>query len=218
MSPVTHFFAGWLLAAPMPLSRRERAAIVCAGVAPDLDGLGAIPELLTRNSSHPLLWFSRYHHALHTLAFALVVTAAAWLCSWSSGAFTFGPRIQKPSALSRPCSSRPLATALLAFISFHLHLFCDLIGSRGPDGYSWPIPYLSPFSTRLQLSWHGQWALNGWQNILITCTLLALTFWIAWSTGSSPLELFSGRANNSLVNSLRHRFALNAAVNQQSED
>lgn len=212
MSPVTHFFAGWLLAAPMPLSRREKAAIVFAGVAPDLDGLGAIPELLTRNSNHPLLWFSRYHHTLHTLTFALVVAAAAWLCSSGSG-FTFGPRIQEPTA-----PSRPWITALLAFISFHLHLFCDVIGSRGPDGYSWPIPYLSPFSTRLQLSWHGQWALNGWQNILITCTLLALTFWIAWSTGSSPLELFSGRANNALVNSLRHRFALNAAVNQQSED
>jgi hypothetical protein len=70
MSPVTHFFAGWLVAATadlaQPLRRREKALIVAAAVAPDLDGLGIVPEFLTRHSSHPLLWFSQYHHALHT--------------------------------------------------------------------------------------------------------------------------------------------------------
>lgn len=212
MSPVTHFFAGWLLAAPTRLSRREKAAVVFAGVAPDLDGLGAVPELLTRNSSHPLLWFSEYHHTLHTLAFALVVAAAAWLCSCGPDGFAFSQRVQKPTA-----TSIPWITALLAFLSFHLHLFCDLIGSRGPDGYSWPIPYLSPFSRKLQLSWHGQWALNGWQNIAITCMLLFLTLWIAWSKGSSPLELFSYRANSRLVDSLRRRFALEPMFSPDSE-
>lgn len=202
MSPVTHFFAGWLLAGPTALSRREKAAVVFAGIAPDIDGLGAIPELLTRNSSHPLLWFSEYHHALHTLAFAVVVAVAARLCSSGTG-FAFGPRIQKPAA-----PSRPWTTALLAFISFHLHLLCDLVGSRGPDGYSWPIPYLAPFSTRFQFIWHGEWALNGWQNIVITCALVALTLWIAWKNGSSPLELFSNRANNVIVATLRDRFPL----------
>src|SRR5690242_20428646 len=87
MSPVTHFFAGWMLAAISPngkitvLNRREKTLVVAADVAPDLDGLGIIPELLTRNSSHPLLWFSQYHHSLHTLAFALVVTLSALLLS-----------------------------------------------------------------------------------------------------------------------------------------
>jgi len=63
MSPVTHFFAGWLLASVSPagrlttLTRREKALVVAAAVAPDLDGLGIVPELLTRNTSHPLLWF-----------------------------------------------------------------------------------------------------------------------------------------------------------------
>lgn len=28
-----------------------------------------------------------------------------------------------------------------------------MLGSRGPDGYQWPIPYLSPFSSAVQLSW-----------------------------------------------------------------
>jgi inner membrane protein len=77
MSPVTHFFAGWLLASvspagrPTALTRREKALVVAAAVAPDIDGLGIIPELLTRNTSHPLQWFSEYHQSLHTLAFAL---------------------------------------------------------------------------------------------------------------------------------------------------
>jgi len=67
MSPITHFLTGWVFANCAKLDRQERAFVTLASVAPDLDGLGIIPELLTRNSSHPLLWFSRYHHSLHTL-------------------------------------------------------------------------------------------------------------------------------------------------------
>jgi inner membrane protein len=202
MSPVTHFLAGWVLAAgwPGPLQRREKAMIVLAGVAPDIDGLGAIPELLTRHSSHPLLWFTRYHHSLHTLAFAIVVTVAAYFVSKSNN-LAFGPLIR-----GCPMPSQPWTTAILSFLSFHLHLFCDLIGARGPDGYAWPIPYLKPFSNSLQLAWQGQWALNGWQNFVITGVLLAATLWLAWKKATSPLELFSERWNAELVATLRRRF------------
>ena len=200
MSPATHLLASWLVASIAPLNRREKAAVVCAGLAPDLDGLGIIPELITRNSAHPLLWFSEYHHSLHTLAFALIVTALALLVSLSTD-FAFGPAIRRPSA-------PPMfwTTALLAFLSFHLHLFCDLLGSRGPDGYQWPIPYLQPFSSKLQLSWHSQWTLNSWQNLLITLTLVVFTLWLAWKTGSSPIELASRRANHAFVSVVRRRF------------
>ena len=100
MSPVTHFFAGWLVAAtadivsPGSLTRRDKALIVVAGIAPDLDGLGIVPELLTRNSSHPLLWFSQYHHTLHSLAFALGCAAAAFLIAGPLRGFAFGPAIR----------------------------------------------------------------------------------------------------------------------------
>ena len=40
--------------------------IALAGVAPDVDGLGIIGEVLTRNSSQPLLWWSNYHHIWDT--------------------------------------------------------------------------------------------------------------------------------------------------------
>jgi len=176
--------------------------VVAAAVAPDLDGLGIIPELLTRNTSHPLLWFSQYHHSLHTLAFAIVCAFAACIIAGPMVGFTFGPVIQ-----GRRLPTHPWLTAFLVFISFHLHLLCDLIGARGPDGDQWPIPYLKPFSNAVQLTWHGQWALNAWQNFLITGLLLLATFWIAVKYGSSPVELASKSANESLVSALRRRLS-----------
>jgi hypothetical protein len=212
MSPITHFFAGWLLASvsptggPTTLTRREKALVVAAAVAPDLDGVGIVPELLTRNTSHPLLWVSQYHHTLHTLAFALLCTLAAFLIAGpladgTSSSSKEGRQLSTPSG-----PTHPALTALLVFLSFHLHLLCDLIGARGPDGDQWPIPYLKPFSNSIQLTWHGQWALNGWQNFVVTGLLLLATFWIAWKRGSSPLELFSQPANRALTQALRQRF------------
>jgi len=208
MSPVTHFFAGWMLASVFPagspttLTRREKALVVAAAVAPDLDGIGIVPELLTRNTSHPLLWFSQYHHSLHTLVFALVCTVTAYIIAGPLTNFTFGPSIK-----GRPLPSNPRLTAFLVFVSFHLHLLCDLIGARGPDGDQWPIPYLKPFSNTVQLTWHGQWALNAWQNFAITGFLLLATFWIAWKYAASPLELVSQPANRTLTRTLRQRFS-----------
>jgi inner membrane protein len=167
----------------MRISRREKTMVVAAAVIPDIDGLGIVPEVLTRNSAHPLLWFSQYHHSLHTLVFATAVAMLCWFLS-----------------------EQRWKTATLVFFSFHLHLLCDLVGSRGPDGDSWPIPYLKPLSNAIQLTWRGQWALNGWQNFLITAVVLAFTFWFAYRFGSSPLELASSRANARFVAALRLRF------------
>jgi inner membrane protein len=183
MSPVTHFLTGWVFANCARLDRRERALVTLASVAPDIDGLGIIPELLTRNSAHPLLWFSLYHHALHNLAFGLVVAAVAF-------------------ALAK----QRWKTGLLALVSFHLHLFEDLLGSRGPDGDPWPIPYLKPFSSALELTWQGQWQLNAWPNVAITIALLMTTFWLAWWRGFSPLEMVSEKADAAFVSALRRRF------------
>ena len=183
MSPVTHFLSGWVLANCARLDRKERALVTLACVVPDVDGLGIIPELLTRNSAHPLLWFTLYHHSLHTLAFALIV-----------------------AVLSFAFAAQKWKTAILVLLSFHLHLFEDLLGSRGPDGYQWPIPYLMPFSQRFQLTWQGQWGLNAWPNVAITVVLLSITMWLAWRRGRSPLEMISAKADTALVATLRQRF------------
>src|ERR1700686_2986543 len=182
MSPVTHFLTGWILANSASLSRRERALVTLAGVAPDIDGLGIVAEYLTRNSRHPLEWFSTYHHALHSLPFSVVVAA---------GPFTFANRRSK--------------TASLAFLSFHVHLLEDLLGSRGPEGYQWPIPYFMPFSPACELTWRGQWALNAWPNFAITISMLLLTFYLAWKREFSPLEMVSLKADAAFVAALRTR-------------
>jgi hypothetical protein len=59
-------------------------------------------------------------------------------------------------------STRRLAASCLVLLSFHLHLLGDLVGSKGPHGYQWPIPYLIPFSDAWQWIWAGQWQLNAW--------------------------------------------------------
>jgi membrane-bound metal-dependent hydrolase YbcI (DUF457 family) len=183
MSPATHFLTGWVLATAVGLNRRERAAVTVAAVIPDVDGLGMIPELLTRHSQHPLLWFSLYHHALHSLLFALVVSVGIFFLS-----------------------NRRFAPAALALLAFHLHLLEDLVGSRGPDGFDWPIPYLFPFSHRWDWSWAGQWELNGWPNLVLTAGLLCMTLWMANRRGYSPVDLISPKADSRVVAAIRKRF------------
>jgi LexA-binding, inner membrane-associated putative hydrolase len=183
MSPVTHFLTGWVFANCARLERKERALVTLACVIPDVDGLGIITELLTRNSAHPLLWFTLHHHSLHTLAFAVAVAAVAF-------------------ALAR----QRWKTGLLVLLSFHLHLFEDVLGSRGPDGYQWPIPYLEPFSHSLHFAWRGEWGLNAWPNVAITIVLLFVTLGLAWWRGFSPLEMISARADIAFVGALRRRF------------
>ena len=156
--------------------------VTLACVVPDVDGLGAVADVLTRNSAHPLEWFSRYHHQLHSLSFAVLIAAVC---------FVF--------------AKRRWTTSLLALVSFHLHLLEDIAGARGPDGYQWPIPYLSPFSRAVQISWSHEWALNAWPNFAITIVLLALTFHLAWKRGFSPLEMISVKADRRFVETLRAR-------------
>ena len=190
MSPITHLLMGWAVANTCPsLTKRERAFVTWASVVPDIDGLGILAERLTRNSPYPLNWWSDYHHVLgHNIGFALFVSIVAALFA-----------------------RQKAWTALLVFFSFHLHLFADLIGARGPDGDQWPIPYLLPFSKQLQLRWSGQWALNAWPNFLITAGLIAVAVALARRRGFSPLEIFSPKADSVFVGALRERFPLKAA-------
>jgi hypothetical protein len=185
MSPVTHFLAGWIVANCCALNRRERAIVAFAGVISDLDGIGLVAEGVTRGWEHPLTWYSDYHHVLgHNLGVAIMVT-------------TIGSIL----------AARRCATGLLTLLSFHLHLLCDLAGSRGPDGYQWPIHYLLPFSDSYRLTWAGQWELDAWPNVVITLMLVALTLFLAWSRGFSPVELFSSSGDRAVIASLRRRFA-----------
>ena len=189
MSPITHFLMGWAMANTVPsLGKRERAMVTWASVVPDVDGLGIVAERLTQNSSHPLTWWSDYHHVLgHNVGFAIVVATLAAIFA-----------------------KQRIKVALLVLFSFHLHLLADLIGARGPDGDQWPIPYLLPFSKQMNLVWSGQWALNAWPNFVITAVLIAIAVLLARRRGYSPLELFSAKADAAVVGALRARFRVSA--------
>ncbi len=184
MQPITHLLASWTVASIPRLEGRDRIIITLAGISPDIDGVGIVVELATEHTQLPLLWYSKYHHAIgHNLTFAILIFLTALAVA-----------------------KRRLLTAILAFFVFHLHLFCDLIGSRGPDGYQWPIPYFYPFLQNIEFSWSGQWALNAWPNILFTIILMMITFYLVWKNGFSPLEIISKRANRVFVDTFRQRF------------
>ena len=186
MHPVTHLLTGWAVAESADLDPRDRTLVTLAAVIPDIDGLGVIAEIVSENSSTPVYWWSEYHHVLcHNVGFGLLLAVSTALLA-----------------------VRRTSTTLLVVLVFHLHLLGDLIGSRGPDGYQWPIPYLLPFSNRWQLLWDGQWALNAWPNIMLTVVLLGLTLYLAWKRGYSPVGIVSARADAAFIATLRKRFGI----------
>ena len=82
--------------------------------------------------------------------------------------------------------------ALLALLAVHLHVLCDLAGSRGPGANDfWPIYYLSPLRGRPMWVWRGQWSLDGWQNHVINAALLGWSLCLAPSVGYSFFGPFS---------------------------
>ena len=128
-------------------------------------------------------WWSDYHHVIgHNLLFGLVIAGIAF-------------------ATAR----KRIVTAALALVSFHLHLVCDLLGARGPDGYRWPIPYLWPFLKSWYWEWSGQWGLDAWPNFVVTGALLVLAFYLAWRRGYSPVGIISPRTDAAFVAALRRR-------------
>ena len=184
MHPATHFLAGWALANAADLDPRDCAIVAVAGVVPDVDGLGWVVEAATINTDNPLLWYGEYHHVLaHNLGFALLFCGLALLTG-----------------------NRKRLLGVWALVSFHLHLMFDLAGSRGADGYQWPIPYLQPFSDAWQLTWSGQWRLGAWQNDAIAAFFLFVMIYLAWLRGYSPLGIFSISADQKFVDALRLRF------------
>lgn len=192
MSPITHFLAGWAVAEATPnTTPKERALIALAGVIPDLDGAGVVIDGVTKLTSEtPTELFATYHHDLHTLPFAIVSSVLALL------ALGRGPSVLKRARV-----------AGLVFLAFHLHLLCDLVGSRGPDGHQWPIPYLKPIDPEFGIQWAGQWALNAWPNFLLTGILVVGTLVLAIRRGYSPLEILTTKGDAAFVLTLRARFA-----------
>ena len=127
MSPITHLFASWLVAAKTTDNLRDRRLVALSGILPDLDGGGMIADFArhTFKGGDDFFFYQKYHHYLLHGLFGAAVIAAALACF----------------------AQRPRCVALLSFLLVHLHLLCDLLGSRGPSREDlWPIYYLGPFA------------------------------------------------------------------------
>ena len=184
MSPITHFLASWIVAAKTTDNPRDCRLVTLAGLAPDLDGLGLAADVIKNTINHTQTYdyYQTYHHSLlHGIAGAVaiaVILAAFGRQRWR--------------------------VLVFALFTFHLHLLCDLLGSRGPEaGDLWPIFYFGPFSNYPMWLWRGQWKLDGWQNQLISVTLLAWCFRLAIVQGRSFVAVVSPRADAVFVSTLR---------------
>jgi inner membrane protein len=165
------------------IGRSHKALVVCAGLAPDLDGLGIVVDFATRMLGLPETDYYQSFHRIygHGLPAALLLSAIVAICGVNR-----------------------IRVALCAFIAIHLHLLCDLLGSRGAGLEDiWGVFYFAPVSLTFELSWHDQWPLIGWQNMLISAGLLAVIMVRATHTGYSPLGLLSARADRVFVATLR---------------
>jgi len=185
MSPITHFLAGWVLLERRQACLRDKALVALAGVAPDLDGLGLVVDAATRLLGMPETnYYQAFHRVYgHGLPAALLI-----------------------AVLAGALGTRRWQTACWAFVSVHLHLLCDLLGSRGTTSADlWGIWYLAPFSTRHGLVWTGQWPLVGWQNIALTAVLIVLAMERATRVGYSPVALVSARGDEAFIATLRYR-------------
>lgn len=186
MSPITHFLVGWTALERAQPSDRDKALVVLAGLAPDLDGLGIIVDFATRTLGlTETNYYQEFHRVYgHGLPAALVI--AVVVACFAAGRWR---------------------AAVGAFIAVHLHFVCDILGSRGKGAEDiWGIAYLSPFADKPVFEWGGQWELISWQNTLVTVVLLAWTFARGVRLGYTPLRLASKGADAQVVGALRKRF------------
>ena len=161
MSPLTHLVGSWLVATATTTNSRDRKLVTWAGVLPDVDGLGVVADVaasLISGKENTYHYYQQYHHIL--------------LHGWP-GAFAV-------SILLMLFARQHWRVFMLCLLTFHLHLLCDLLGSRGPTiGDYWPICYSEPLFRLPIWFWKHQWRLDSWQNQTIFALLLASSLWLA---------------------------------------
>lgn len=185
MSPVTHLFASWLVAAKTTDNLRDRRLVAVSGILPDLDGAGLLIDLGGQavHGGESFFYYQQYHHfLLHGIAGAVAM-----------------PLILAAFARHR------WRGAMLCFLVIHLHFLCDLVGSRGPTPQDiWPLFYFGPFTYRHALSWDHQWPLDVWPNRVFTLVLFYYCLKLPLTMGDSVVGVFNRRADVVFVGVLRN--------------
>jgi hypothetical protein len=190
MSPITHFFGSWLVASVVTDNPRDRKLVTMAGILPDADGLGLVADIagaLIHGEEPTFHCYQQYHHLL--------------LHGW--------PGAIAAAALLTFFARQRIRVALMCLVTFHLHLLCDLLGSRGPSPADlWPICYGEPLFRHPIWFLKGQWRLDGWQNQTICLIVFALSLWLAAKRGYSFVEIFGQRADSAFTGALRKWWGL----------
>jgi len=185
MHIVTHLLVGWTVAEHVTEKPRDRALITWCSVIPDLDGIGLPIDWIGRALGFEWSFYEQFHRvALHGLPGAILFAVLVALTA----------------------DEKRRAT-IWAFLSFHLHLLGDILGSRGSNPEDiWPIHYLEPLAGTITFSWAGQWPLTSWQNTTLTIALMMYALVLTVRHGHSPVSLFSKRADKVFVETLRARW------------
>jgi inner membrane protein len=183
MSPATHLFVSWVIAAKTTDNPRDCRLVTLAGILPDLDGLGLIPDVATRALGYRgTLYYEHYHHFLLHGIYGGVAIAVLLTCF----------------------ARHRWRVLLLALLVFHVHLLCDLVGSRGPEPEDlWPIFYDGPFNKNWMWLWKGQWPLDAWRNRILSAVLFVWSLPIAVHLGYSFVGVFNRRLDEKFVGVLR---------------
>jgi len=185
VSPLAHLLGSWLIASVTTDNPRDRKLVTLAGILPDADGLGLIVDAANAALSGQEISFQYYQHYHHYLLHG-------WPGAIAVATLLAGFANQKGRVL------------LACLLTFHLHLLCDLIGSRGPSPEDlWPIAYGEPISRHPIWFWKGQWRLDGWQNRWVLLLLFVGSLWLAAKRGYSVLELAGRRWDSVFVGVLQ---------------
>lgn len=180
----------WIAAAKTTSNPRDCRLVALAGILPDLDGLGLLVDVFSeRLFHHQTYLYQNYHHYLLHGGFGALLIALGVACF----------------------ARHRTRVVLLALAVFHLHLLCDLAGSRGPSPNDlWPVYYFGPFSHNPEWLWRSQWRLDGWFNRYFTVALFLWALWLPISLGHSFVGVFSPRSDAVFVAVLRkwHAFLL----------
>jgi len=185
MSPITHLIGSWLVASATVNNPCDRRLVTLAGIVPDADGLGMAVDLvksLVTGHEMTFEYYQKFHHL--------------WLHGW--------PGILFATLVLASFGKQWARVGFWCLVVFHLHLLCDLLGSRGPSPADlWPICYGEPLFRHPIWFWKGQWKLDGWQNGSLFLGAFVLALWLSTKRGYSFLEVFSPRLDAVFVAVLR---------------
>lgn len=174
MNIEAHFLASWLVGAAVAKNPRDCHLITLAGVLPDLDGLSLLGDALSPFWGGHTDYYGQYHHfLLHGISGCIGISL--FLACWAQ---------EKRRVI------------IWAFALFHLHLLCDLVGSRGPDPVDlWPVYYFGPFTHEPMWIWKNQLPLDSWPNRVLATLLFLGAIGMAVKIQRSWVAIFSRRGD-----------------------